>query len=470
VAQALFQIASRALKTPGNANTACLALAKAAFQKGRPLVQTDLTKGEPDEDFSPHRDALRGLMLRSVIVLPFPYDGMVLGAVYLDSKFESSVDVEYLEDLAATVGMALHNANTITSTQRVLLHAKKLLETQKADLAYHFSYQNFIGASAKTRDLISNIRKIADSNAAVALTGESGVGKEMVAKIIHYNSSRHSEPFIAINCGAIPEGLLENELFGHERGAYTGATEYKKGLFEQAGCGTLFLDEIGELPLLMQAKILRVLEERELTPIGSNKVISVGARIICATNQTLEEMVLKGTFREDLYYRIKVISITIPSLRERKEDIPLFVDYALKTFGKENSVTPKTISPQALNYLVSYPWPGNVRELYNVIHNLSLFVEGPRIELSDIEARKQLLQGYDSKDDTKERGLHDITSRIDTGELTLPAAKAEFERLQIERALQITGGQITAAAQLLQMPRPQVSRLVKKYRITRPAP
>lgn len=470
VAAAVHQIVWRDLKNKHNANAACFELAKSTFEKGQELCNTDLVKSDLSDDFVVHHERLKELMVRSVIVWPFTHNGIVLGAVYLDSQSRCTADVEYLKNLAIMVGIALHNANTMTSTQRVLLHAKRLIEEQKADPSKNFSYQNFIGSSTKARELILNVRKVADSRATVVLTGESGVGKEMIAKIMHYNSPRRSEPFVAINCGAIPEGLLESELFGHERGAFTGATASKRGLFEQANNGTLFLDEISALPLPMQAKILRVLQECELSPIGSDKVITVDTRIICATNRVLEEMVQKGTFREDLYYRIMVVSITIPSLRERKEDIPLFVNHALMMFGKENRVEPKTISPQALNTMIAYPWPGNVRELYNVIQNLSLLVVGPRIELRDIEARQQLFQGVGRKDPNPQDGLNEITHRIDEGSLTLPQAKAEFERLQIERALQVAGGQITAASAYLQMPRPQVSRLVKKYRIARPTP
>jgi DNA-binding NtrC family response regulator len=219
----------------------------------------------------------------------------------------------------------------------------------------------------------------------------------------------------------------------------------------------------------MQVKILRVLEESEVQPIGAARPRKINARVICATNRNLEEMVKAGTFRQDLYFRINVISIKIPSLRERKADVPLLIRHALRMYGEENGVPSKSIAAEALNYLMNYPWPGNVRELINVVYNLSIFVEGPRIDLSDIVSRPELFHKAEEQLEAKALPADDpilhLSEKIDQGLLTLSDAKHEFEKLQILRALRMCSGKITTASNLLQMPRPQVSRLIKKYGI-----
>lgn len=336
-------------------------------------------------------------------------------------------------------------------------------------LTHSFSKHQFIGISKKIKKIFTLLLKAIESQVIVTVTGESGVGKEMVAKIIHHDSGRQNHKFVAINCAAIPENLLESELFGYTAGAFTGAYQNKKGLIEEAHQGTLFLDEIGEMPLGLQVKLLRFLEEREIQPIGANTTVKVDVRVICATNKNLESQVKEGLFREDLFYRINVVRFNIPPLRERPEDIPLLIDYALELYAKENFVAAKTMSPQALNFLMHYAWPGNVRELINVMYNLSIFVDRSRIELSDLEERRALFHPSLPEEtlvpvaDGGFSLVDTLSRKIDAHELSLADAKHEFERLQIDRALKLYNGQITSASHHLQMPRPQVSRLVKKY-------
>jgi len=245
------------------------------------------------------------------------------------------------------------------------LQNENLLLKQVVRDRYHF--ENIIGQSSRMLDLYDLLEKVAPTKTNILISGESGTGKELAAKAIHYNSPRKDKPFVTLNCGAIPESLIETELFGHMKGAFTDAISTKKGLFEVADEGTLFLDEISELPLMMQVKLLRVLQDREFKRVGGTEDIRVDVRIISATNKDLEEAVREKQFREDLFYRLNVIQIKIPSLRERKEDIPLLTSHFLKKYSEELGKQISQISPEALRILVQYDYPGNVRELQNII-------------------------------------------------------------------------------------------------------
>jgi two-component system response regulator PilR (NtrC family) len=245
------------------------------------------------------------------------------------------------------------------------LQKENLLLKQVVRDRYHF--ENIIGQSSKMLELYDLLEKVAPTKTNILITGESGTGKELVAKAIHYNSPRKDKPFVTLNCGAIPESLIESELFGHMRGAFTDAISTKKGLFEVADEGTIFLDEISELPLMMQVKLLRVLQDREFKRVGGTEDIRVDVRILSATNKDLEGAVREKQFREDLFYRLNVIQIRIPSLRERKEDIPLLTSHFLKRYSEELGKQISQISPEALRVLVQYDYPGNVRELQNII-------------------------------------------------------------------------------------------------------
>src|SRR5216684_2104860 len=247
----------------------------------------------------------------------------------------------------------------------------------KEELGRRYEFDNIKGRSPAMQEIFSTIERVAPTRATVLLAGESGVGKDLIARAIHFHSPRRDRPFVKINCTALPENLMESELFGYEKGAFTGANTTKPGKFEQADTGTVFLDEIGDVPPSIQVKLLRILQEREFERLGSNKTKHIDVRVIAATNQDLRAALEQGTFREDLYYRLNVVPIGIPPLRERKDDIPYLVEHFAKKYGGE-------ISEGALARLMSYHWPGNVRELENVIERSILLAQGPRVEASEV--------------------------------------------------------------------------------------
>jgi two-component system nitrogen regulation response regulator GlnG len=257
----------------------------------------------------------------------------------------------------------------------------------KQELKEHYQVEkSIIGNSVAMQSVYKTIGKVADSDITILIQGESGTGKEMVARAIHFNSGRLGKPFVAINCAAIPRDLLESELFGSERGAFTGASERKQGKFEQANQGTIFLDEIGDMPLDLQAKILRVLQEHEVTRVGGTQSIAVDVRIVAATNQDLQERVRQKEFREDLYYRLNVVPITLAPLRERRDDIPELVRYFLDRTCTELSIPPKQLTPEAMTLLGSHSWPGNVRELENTIKRAVILSNDPMLTEADFAA------------------------------------------------------------------------------------
>jgi len=258
-------------------------------------------------------------------------------------------------------------------------------------LEERYRFENIIAKSPKMQRVVELIKVVAKSNATVLITGDSGTGKELVARAIHSQSYRRDKPFIAVSCAALPESLLESELFGHEKGAFTGAYAQKKGKFEAANRGTLFLDEIGEMSANIQVHLLRVLEEKEFTRVGGNELIKVDVRVISATNKDLKKAVANGEFREDLYYRLNVVTIELPPLRERKEDIPLLAQHFLKKFAVENQKEVTDFSPQATDFLLKYDWPGNVRELENAIERAVILAKDSYIDIADLPQENRLL-------------------------------------------------------------------------------
>ena len=243
--------------------------------------------------------------------------------------------------------------------------------------------RRIIGQSPSMAKLLETVSQVAPSEATVLITGESGTGKELIAAAIHFNSSRRSGPFVQLNCAAIPETLLESELFGHEKGAFTGADRRREGRFQQADGGSLFLDEVSEMPLSMQVKLLRVLQEREVTPVGGDAAVRVDVRLIAATNRQLPERIAAGRFREDLYYRLNVVGLTVPPLRERREDIPLLVQHFLEIFAERNRKPIKGLTPQAMDRLIRHSWPGNVRELMNAVERAVVLARADYLEEGD---------------------------------------------------------------------------------------
>jgi two-component system response regulator GlrR len=340
--------------------------------------------------------------------------------------------------------------------RELILHINKALEKQK--LTYEVKrltnlvqerseFQEIVGNSPAIHQVLQQIRRVAQNDSTVYISGESGTGKELVAQAIHTVSKRGDQPFIVINCAAIPENLIENELFGHVKGAYTGAHESTKGLFTQAHGGTLFFDEIGEIPLSLQGKLLRVLQEKEFHPLGGSRAVKVNARIIVATNRTLEEEVANKSFREDLYYRIHVIPLHIPPLRERREDIPLLVSHFLEKYSQilENDV--KKIMPEVMQRFMLYDWPGNVRELENVMEY----------------AVAMTSQDIITQDCIPPLGSKHISPQVDRK--ILKEAKEDFEKGYIKQVLTLTKGNISKAAQLLGIFRADLYHLIKKYEL-----
>ena len=311
-------------------------------------------------------------------------------------------------------------------------------------------FPDIVGESDAIRDVLDTVEKIADYKSTLLITGESGTGKEMVAQATHQLSSRSEGPWVPVNCGAIPENLLESELFGHAEGAFTDATGDKVGLFEEADGGTIFLDEIGELPHKLQVKLLRVLQEDEIRPVGETTSRDVDVRVVAASLQDLEERVDNGDFREDLFYRLNVIHLHIPPLRGRKEDIPLLVDHFVDQQNERLGTDIEGVSPEAMKVMMDYPWPGNVREVQNCIERGVVLANGDQIEKSDLPDR--ILESDD-----------ELQQLFSSDELSIKKMSKTLERILIRRALEETEGNRTRAAELLEISHRALLYKIKDY-------
>lgn len=335
------------------------------------------------------------------------------------------------------------------------LVAENLYLRQQLRGKYHFA--NMIGNSPSMQIIFKQMEKIIQTDSTVLILGESGTGKELVARAVHFNSARKEKPFIAINCGAIPGELLESELFGHVKGAFTGAGSDKAGRFEEAEGGTIFLDEIGTMPMQLQMKLLRVLQEREVERVGSSRKIRLNVRIISATNADLIELVKTREFREDLYYRLNVIPVNLPPLRERREDIPLLVKHFLKKSSDGQNHPACTLSSEAAIALQQYDWPGNVRELENVIERAVALVEGEIIGPGDLPLQISLLR--------QDRTSTPSFPLFAEDGVDLPALVAELECRMIQSALESSGGVKTRAAELLKLNRTTLVEKIRRYNL-----
>ncbi len=412
------------------------------LEKGYPVVVPDVEEEPLFLNKTGSRIKRSGI---SFLCVPIKFKGESIGVLSADRIFKDRAitineDIRVLEIVASIIA------------QHVILwrHYKKSeqeKENLKLELKGKYSLPNIIGTSDKMQEVFEAVHRVANSKATVLLYGESGTGKELIAKAIHYMSPRTKGPFIRFNCASIPEGLLESELFGHEKGAFTGAINARKGRFELACGGTILLDEVGDLPITLQPKILRVLQEKEFERVGGERTIKIDVRLIAATSRNLEELVSKGKFREDLYYRLNVVPLFMPALRERKEDIPHLTEHFLKRFNEENDKN-ISISPESLRILIGYSWPGNVRELENTMERLVVMSNGKSIEPSDLPINLRLLssKGVLQKDSLK-TGIEDM------------------EKSSILHALEETGWVQAKAARVLGITSRQIGYKMKKYDI-----
>ena len=331
-----------------------------------------------------------------------------------------------------------------------------LPQRRQALIERSFKFEGVFGESAKLLETLEVAERAARTDLPVLIEGESGTGKELLAKVIHANSNRVEGPFISINCGAIPENLLESELFGHKKGAFTGATGDRKGKFESANKGTIFLDEIGELPLQGQVKLLRVLQSQEIQRVGSDEVIGVDARIVAATNRNLFKMNQEGRFREDLFYRLSVIYVNLPPLRERRDEIPLLIDYFCDEAAEKIQRRPIKMTSRLRNVLLTYAYPGNIRELRNIILRISCLAD-------DTADLKHLPEGIrPGHTSALKDPVNDLMAQASLTEAK-KAASAEAERRFLEQGLQEVGGKVTELARRIGMNRPHLQTLLKKH-------
>ncbi|MCP3959755.1 MAG: sigma-54-dependent Fis family transcriptional regulator [bacterium] len=325
----------------------------------------------------------------------------------------------------------------------------------RGELERKYQFSNIIGRSPRMQEVFSLIERVARTMSTVLVSGESGTGKELIARAIHYSGPRSTQHFLSINCGAMPENLLESELFGHERGAFTGAVREKKGLFQEADQGTLFLDEIGEMTQPMQVKLLRVLQDKRIRRVGGNREESVDVRIIAATNRDLQESIAEGEFREDLYYRINVIPISLPPLRERQEDIAPLVDFFIEKYSEEMGMAPRAISKEALDLLENYEWPGNVRELENTIERALALATDDALTIADLPHQIRTIGGRPSTAISLPKEGIDLDGYLD-----------EIRKELMRQAMERCDGVQTQAAELLHVSFRSFRYYAKKLELT----
>jgi Nif-specific regulatory protein len=404
---------------------------------GEPLLIEDVSN---DPRWYKEISESLGLETKSIACVPLRLGSEIIGVVQLIDKENGqpikSSDISLLDEFASLAALAIRNAQNIQETRREIRDLREELEVR----------HQIIGESLAIEKAITDALKVANSKASALILGESGTGKELLARLIHRTGPRKDKPLVILNCAAMPETLLEDELFGHEKGAFTGAVNRKIGKFELAHEGTIFLDEIGEMTPGMQAKLLRVLQEGNFYRVGGNVPISVNVRVLSATNKKLDEEVSEGRFREDLYYRLNVVQINMPTLRERAEDIPLLADHFLKIFKKEMIIPHLSISKSAMDKMVQYDWPGNIRELRNAIERAVVMGNGKEIVPQDLPIRTARAN-YPG---------------LQVG-LTLEKALNRFKKEFIVINLKHTGGNRSKAAKVMDIQRTYLSRLISKY-------
>lgn len=413
-------------------------IAGACVREGKPKIVNSTTK---DRDFYPQIDKMTGFITKSIIAAPLIISDKTIGVIEVLNKRDDQPWTD--EDKELLIIIAFQSAQVIQNAQLHLqIHEYKNLLRDEIDARYAI-----ISTSAQFKAVLNLAEKVAPSNTSVLLLGENGTGKELIARYIHRLSPRKEGPFIAVSCAAIPVTLLESELFGYEKGAFTGAVSLHKGRFELANKGTIFLDEIGDLPLEIQIKLLRVLQEREFERLGGTKTVKVDVRIIAATNQNLTEKINQKLFREDLFYRFNVFPINVPPLRERKDDIPILADHFLSHYARQMNKSIKRISSEVMDKLLNYSWPGNVRELQNVIERAVVLTNGETIEVEALmlpskPAEELAVYG---------EGLKETIEK--------------FKINYIKEIIKQCGGNQTRASQILKIQPSYLSRLIHKSKL-----
>ncbi|HXH23734.1 MAG TPA: sigma 54-interacting transcriptional regulator, partial [Vicinamibacterales bacterium] len=401
-------------------------------ESGRPIVVPRVSREPSFVQMAPRRPDHPRTEL-SFICVPIILNRTAVGALAVDLRYKPERDYEsatkFFGIVSSMIAQALNVQRMVEEERRRLLDENTHL---RQELRERYDFSNIIGTSGPTRQMYEQVAQVAKTNTTVLIRGESGTGKELIAHAIHYNSLRAKKPFVKVSCAALPDTLIESELFGYEKGAFTGAHTRKKGRFEMAEGGTLFLDEIGDINLGTQVKLLRVLQEREFERLGGTETVRVNVRLIAATNKDLEKAIADGTFREDLYYRLNVFTIFVPPLRERKADLLLLADHFLEKFSREHGKVIKRISTPAIDMLMAYHWPGNVRELENVIERAVLVCDGAVIHGHHLPPTLQTAEASGT------------VTRV-----SLKDAVAAFERDLILDALKTTRGNRAKAARLL---------------------
>jgi len=402
-----------------------------------------------------------GYITKNMVASPMRYNNECIGVIEIINKSNgksfTQSDLDILELMSNMAGITYKNANTYRNTrERVSI----LQDTVNQGKDYH----TFIAKSPVIIDLMRVIKEVAKTNSSVLIIGESGVGKELFAEQLHLKSNRNTQPFVRVSCAALSPSLLESELFGHVKGAFTDAKNDQKGRFELADHGTLFLDEIGELPLNLQSKLLRVIQERKFERVGSSETISVDVRIIAATNRDLEAMVKDGSFRGDLYYRLNVLPLNIPPLRQRKEDIEPLAEFFLEKFSQETKKTFEGFSSSAIKALYSYYWPGNIRELENTIERACILGHGPFIQVNDLRLPVSVEESVTVQSDEVQNLAIELSNSDDR---TLKTAINKFKKEYVTKILQQTNWNQTAAAKILDVQRTYVSKLLNELDIRR---
>jgi len=417
-------------------------------ESSKPVVVPRVSR-EPDFLHPAVKRAERPREEISFVCVPILINRKAVGALGVDWRFKAERDfdssVKFLGVVASMIAQALKLQRAVEDERRRLLAENTHL---RQELRERYDFTNIIGTSGPVREMYEQVSQVAKTNTTALIRGESGTGKELIAHAIHYNSLRAKKPFVKVSCAALPDSLIESELFGYEKGAFTGAQQRKKGRFELAEGGTLFLDEIGDINLATQVKLLRVLQEREFERLGATDTVKVNVRVIAATNQDLEKVIAEGKFREDLYYRLNVFTIFVPPLRDRKADLLLLVDHFLEKFSREHGKIIKRISTPAIDMLMAYHWPGNVRELENALERSVLVCDG------------HVIHG------------HHLPPSLQTGEssgtvtrVSLIDAVAAYEKDLMMDALKTTRGNGAKAARLLATTERVFNYKVRKYAI-----